>query len=80
MFEVGQFVKSKAGRDAGKILVVYDVADGYVLVVDGKERPLNRPKKKNPKHLAAMSAVIDQNMMATNPKIKKAINQLLTEE
>ena len=50
-FEKGTVVISKAGRDKGYFMVVLDEADGYVTVADGKERPLDRPKRKNPKHL-----------------------------
>ena len=43
--KTGTVVISKAGRDKGRALAVVGQADGYVLVADGKERPLSRPKK-----------------------------------
>ena len=43
---------SRAGRDKGSLLAVVGIDGKYILVADGKERPLARPKKKNPKHLA----------------------------
>ena len=50
--EIGQFVKSRAGRDKGKILVVTGVIDEkHVLVSDGDLRKLNKPKKKKVIHL-----------------------------
>ena len=48
---VGQIVCSKAGRDKGYFMVVVEEGDGFVFVCDGKERPLERPKRKNIKHL-----------------------------
>ncbi|MBO8141988.1 MAG: RNA-binding protein [Firmicutes bacterium] len=58
--EPGRLVRSKAGRDAGKLFLVYRVLeDGFVLVIDGDKRPVARPKRKNPRHLEACSAVAD---------------------
>ena len=55
----GTVVISKAGRDKGHALAVVGTEDGYVLVADGKERPLARPKKKNPMHLAATNKTVE---------------------
>ena len=52
-FKTGQIVISKAGRDKHRPLVVTGFDGNSVLVCDGKERPLERPKKKNPRHLQA---------------------------
>lgn len=50
--QVGQFVKSRAGRDKGKVLIVYEIInDEYVYVMDGDLRKLEKPKKKKVKHL-----------------------------
>ena len=50
--KLGQIVKSKAGRDKDKIFTVIDIIDEhYVLIVDGKYRKLDNPKKKKIKHL-----------------------------
>lgn len=55
----GTVVISKAGRDKGRALAVVGGEDGYVLVADGKERPLGRPKRKNPLHLAATKKTVE---------------------
>lgn len=47
----GQLVISKAGRDKGKWFVVYKIEGPWVYLVDGKTRRLERPKKKNIRHL-----------------------------
>lgn len=45
-------VASRAGRDAGdRYVVVGTAGDDMVLVADGRRRPLERPKRKNVKHL-----------------------------
>lgn len=74
--EVGQIVISKAGRDKGYFLVISSFCDGKVYVCDGKERPIERPKPKNPKHLSFTSMKIDKDSMRGNKALKKAINAL----
>lgn len=48
----GQLVRSLAGRDKGKhYLVLRELDPVYVLLTDGRSRPVSRPKKKNRAHL-----------------------------
>lgn len=62
--QIGQFVKSKAGRDKGNVLIVFGIVDEqYVLVVDGDLRKLEKPKKKKVKHL---SKIVDVDMEIQN--------------
>lgn len=75
-FQKGQVVISLSGRDKGYMLVVTKCEDGYVLVCDGKERPLERAKRKNPRHLQATSMFIENDSMATNPKLRKTLRAL----
>ena len=50
--KVGQVVESKAGRDRGFRMIVYNIIDNkYVTVVDGRHRKIENPKKKKLKHL-----------------------------
>lgn len=49
---LGQLVYSKAGRDKGKAFLVTSIADdSFVYLVDGEMRRLEKPKRKNVKHL-----------------------------
>lgn len=58
--ERGQIVRSKKGRDEGKVFVITDVIDeNYLYLVDGKLRKLNRPKKKKVKHVYIYNSQID---------------------
>ena len=72
--KVGQLVYSRAGRDRGKFLAVVDITEKGVFIADGKERPLERPKCKNPKHLAATATVLDSGSMSTNRALRQAIS------
>ena len=50
-FEKGQVVLSKAGRDKGRLLAVVRLEKNRVFLCDGKERPLEKAKAKNPCHV-----------------------------
>jgi ribosomal protein L14E/L6E/L27E len=70
---VGQIVCSKAGRDKGNFLVVVLEKENTVFVCDGKERPLERPKLKNPKHLCFTNTVLSAESFRTNKSLRKAL-------
>ena len=71
-FVRGSIVISKAGHDKGRIMVVDKVSDRFAYVCDGKERPTEKPKLKNLKHLCLTSKVIE--MPQTNKQLKKMLN------
>lgn len=73
--KVGQVVKSKAGRDAGRIFLVFKVIDeDYLYLVDGSLRKLENPKKKNIKHLMIYKDIIDLNVLNLNDSfLRKAL-------
>ena len=55
---IGQVVRATKGRDKGKIQLVIDILDeSHVLVVDGKRRKLEKPKKKKIKHFQKTNTV-----------------------
>ncbi|MGX8797187.1 RNA-binding protein [Fusibacter sp. JL298sf-3] len=59
--EIGQFVKSKSGRDKDKVFIVIEILDDfYVHLVDGDVRKLEKPKKKKVKHLYKLSLVSEE--------------------
>ena len=69
----GRIVCSKAGRDKGYFMVVVKRENGFVYVCDGKERPLERPKRKNEKHLCFTNTVLDSDSYKHNKHLKKAL-------
>lgn len=71
----GLIVKSRAGKDKDTFLVVVDLDESGVYVCDGKYRPLDRPKKKNTKHIILTKKVLSEDAYSTNKKIKKALGQ-----
>jgi hypothetical protein len=54
-------------------MVVVNEADGVYFVADGKERPLERPKLKNPKHLCFTNTVLLEENFKTNKALRKSL-------
>jgi ribosomal protein L14E/L6E/L27E len=68
---IGQVVRSRAGRDKGRIFLVVEVADDqYVRVVDGDLRKLDNPKLKKVKHLIIYNTVLPEFKLKLDSKIK----------
>ena len=72
----GSVVISRAGRDKGSLLAVTGFLEGRVLVCDGGERPLERPKPKNLKHIAVTSRILSEYDMAANSRIRRALGNI----
>jgi len=50
--DIGRVVLAKAGRDKGKFFVIVGrIDDQYVLIANGTNRTIEKPKKKKIKHL-----------------------------
>lgn len=83
--EIGQLVRSKAGRDRGRYYLVWgQVGDNFIRVVDGEVRRLDNPKLKNVKHVQVAGKVADEIVQkvqrgqpVTNAQIRKAIAMLI---
>ncbi len=70
---VGQIVCSKKGRDKGYFLVIVEENERSVLVCDGKERPLENPKRKNVKNIAVTNTVLEADCFKTNKSLRKSL-------
>lgn len=77
--EVGRVVRSKAGHDSNDIFAVVGTDETYVFISDGKQRKVERPKRKNPKHLEITSYMLLPEEMAANGRLKKALGRLRAE-
>ena len=77
---VGRVVVSKAGRDCGKVMVIVKETENFLLVCDGKERPVERPKRKNPKHLKLTNLYLEAHQLETNRALRKSLKAFGYEE
>ena len=50
-FEISDVVQATAGRDTGKLFYVVGTEGEFVLLANGKDRPLEKPKRKKCKHV-----------------------------
>ena len=73
-------VKSTAGRDKGELFFVLAMEGDFLLLADGKLRPVERPKRKRRKHVVLrradggeLSRRIRSNESITNSELRKAI-------
>ena len=58
--ETGSVVRSKAGRDQGRLFLVVEVVDDdFVMIANGDLRKMDRMKKKRRKHLKPTGTVIE---------------------
>ena len=55
--EQGDIVTAKTGRDKGKYFLVVTTEIGIANIVNGKDRKVQNPKKKNLKHIKKVSTL-----------------------
>ncbi len=78
--EKGAVVISGAGRDQGEYLAVVGANADRVFVCNGRDRPLARPKAKNPVHLTVTGKSLPSEAMRGNKALKKALARVRAEE
>lgn len=72
----GQIVKSLKGHDKGNLFMVAGFDEKRVLLCDGKERKLSKPKSKNLKHIELTDFEVDLNAADTDRKLRKTLNKI----
>ncbi len=80
-FKVGDLVISVAGRDMGQVYLVTEILDqNYVHVCEGKNKPIEKPKKKKIKHILSVGQndgdfeqIVSKKDVDTNSYIKKIL-------
>lgn len=71
--EIGQIVCSRAGHDNGWFYAVVSFDGKFAYICDGRYRPLEHPKKKNPLHLAPTTMSLPKSSMETNHELRKSL-------
>lgn len=78
---------SKSGHDKGHLFVIVGEDDRYIFLADGDLKPVEKPKKKNRKHVQviknlpkAVDDILNQHIPAGNLEIKRAIKLYLKQE
>ena len=69
---VGYLARSIAGHDKGTLYIIIEETDQYLFLANGKERTLEKPKRKNRKHVALIKI---KNPINSNEAIKHSIRE-----
>lgn len=56
---IGSVVRANAGRDKGNFFVVTSIDKDFCTIADGKSRKLDKPKRKNLKHIRPTNSMIE---------------------
>lgn len=71
----GRLLLAKAGRDKGSVFVATEIRQDCVFIADGKRRKLEKPKRKNIKHISPASDIVIRLDGMTNKKLRKCLLQ-----
>lgn len=82
--DIGQVVRSKAGRDKGRYFIVIGIeGNDYAFIADGVLRKVENPKKKKLKHLEIKNELIGEikekisnSKRLSNSDVRKALEAL----
>lgn len=55
--QIGMVVRSTAGKEKDGFYLVTGIGEGYVLLADGKLRTLDKPKRKNIRHIRLTATI-----------------------
>lgn len=77
----GYYAVSKAGHDKNEIFIILWEDTEYVYLTDGAKRPVEKPKRKNKRHVQIIKKGIDEQLCQTlraqkpvkNEEVKRAI-------
>lgn len=70
---VGKIVRSSTGRDRDQFLLCVGEDKSFLLLCDGKGRPLERPKRKNPRHVFITDDRLPQEDAQTNRALRRSL-------
>lgn len=75
LIEKGMIVKSIAGHDKDRYYLIVEVSSKSALIADGKRRRLEKPKRKNIKHLQQTNCFCQPNEYKTDKQLRALLHQ-----
>jgi myosin-crossreactive antigen len=79
-----QLVSSEAGRDRNEWYLIVGLGDGVALVADGRRRRVERPKRKNLRHLrgypviaAGLAQLAASGQVVTDEQVRASLQALV---
>ena len=70
MIQAGMVVRCIAGHDKDRFYVVLECGPGCAVIADGKRRRLEKPKRKNQKHVCPTKTVLDLSQISSDKKLR----------
>lgn len=78
--KIGDVVISVSGHDIGEWYIVEEVLNNFVYLIDGKNKPIDKPKKKKIKHVVKANCFAEDvakkltsGQMVQNAEVRKAL-------
>lgn len=75
LMEKGMIVKSIAGHDKDRYYLIVEACSKSALIADGKRRRLEKPKRKNIKHLQQTNYFCQPNEYKTDKQLRALLHQ-----
>ncbi|MDO5601420.1 MAG: KOW domain-containing RNA-binding protein [Oscillospiraceae bacterium] len=72
-FERGLVVRSLSGRDKGRFFAVLSAEETQAVIADGNLRGLDRPKRKNLRHLAKTNTILSAQALTSDEQLAAAL-------
>lgn len=72
-YRKGELVVCTAGREKGRLMCITECDGSFVYLADGRERTLEKPKRKNPLHIERTGKTLAESSMNTNKALRKAL-------
>ena len=60
---IGRFATSKAGHDKSQLYVIVAQEGDFVYLCDGRNKPLDKPKKKRKKHVQLINKSVEPSLL-----------------
>lgn len=78
--EPGRVVRVIAGHDADGFFAVVAAEGRFVLLADGRRRKIDRPKRKNIRHIQKTRLRLENSCLSTDSKLRNALRACLDHE
>lgn len=72
-FEKGLVVRSLTGRDKGRFFAVLSADETQAMIANGTLRGLERPKRKNLRHLAKTKTILSAQALISDEQLAAAL-------
>ena len=79
MYNIGDLVWAKAGKEKGQLFVIVALDDKFAYLSDGKRLKKNKPKKKSFKHIkpCGNETLDEQVLLDKNDRVNSAIRKFI---